>query len=282
MMNKQGRIVGFLMSLPAWVAIVVMFLAPIGWAGYAAFCSFDVRMRQTWVGLANLRAVLTSSNMRQAIGNTLLFAAVTFCTVMGTGILGGVAMASVGVGRRVRLLFQASPLLASSANGSLWVWLFAPMWGGMAQLWLAMGSKPLLWHSVPWLSRLAVCIVLWVWCFPGAVYTLGVVAQGTPKEILEAASLDGANEWQKFRHIVLPTIRRPLLYMMLVQCAGLLQVYEAPWLLWRGGPLGATETVVMRMVMLKDGYGQACAIGLLLLVVCSALSFVAWKVMRRQ
>ncbi len=281
-MNRQGRVVGFIISLPAWVALAFMFIVPICWSVYAAFCKFDVRMRQTWTGLDNLRAVLASAPMRQAIKTTLLFTVVTFTTILVTALLGGIAMASVRAGKRVRLLFQVAPMMASAANGSWWRWLFAARWGGMATRWMAMGRERLLGHSSPWAARLAVCIVLWAWLFPGAVYLVGVTAQGVPKELHEAAELDGANELQKFVYITLPTIRRPILYMALGSLAGLLQVYEAPWLLWRGGPLGATETVVMRMVSLKDGYGQASAVGLLLLIVATGLSYAAWSMMKKQ
>jgi len=279
--KSQARLAGFLLSVPVWTALAVTFFAPLCWAVYAAFCSFDVRMRQTWVGLGNLRFVLSSPGMMRAVANTVTFTGIAFCMVAATAVLGGLAMSAVQATPRLRMLFLVAPLMNTAANGSFWIWLFSPFWGALTALWLAMGGQPLLWHSDPFLARLSVCVVLWAWCFPGNVWRVAVAAQGVPRELQEAAMLDGAGEWQRFRHITLPTIRRPLVYMVLAQLAGLLQVYEAPWLLWRGGPLGATETVAMRMVSLKDGYGPASALGLLLLCATTALGYGAWRMMRR-
>jgi multiple sugar transport system permease protein len=268
------------MASPAIILAMVFFFLPLAWAAYSAFCTFDVRMHATWVGWPNIVAAMTSPGTLRAASNTLLLAGGTLVSVVTTGFVGGLALGNMKSGTRIRSLFQVSVMFATSANGMFWMWLFMPFWGGMAQLAKTLGRPGLLWYSTPALAQLACLIVLWAWNFPGVVYFVSVAASGVPKELLEAAQLDGANAWQSFRHVTLPVIRKPLAYMAVSNIAGLLQVYEVPYMLWRGGPLGATQTVVMRMAAMEGGYGQAAALSLVMIVVISAISWMAWKLAR--
>ncbi len=272
---------GLLLSLPAAILICVFFIAPLAILLPAAMCEFDVRMQPTWVGLANVRALLDSPTVAKAVGVTLRLALATFASVMTTALVGGMILHSVNAGARLRVLFQLCSMLGTAANSVFWAWLFAPMWGGLAQLSRAMGNTPIMWHAQAVSAQIACCVVLFAWLFPGNTYFVAVAASGVPKDLLEAAQIDGANAWQRFWHVTMPVMRRPLTYVAVTFLAGVAQVYEVPLLLWQGGPLGGTTTVMMSIARVDGGYGQAAALALLLTVVVSGLCYVAWKIGER-
>lgn len=274
----HNRTVGYLLTLPAGMMLVLFFIVPVLILLPAACCEFDARMRPTWVGMANLQAIVTDQAIWNAAGVTAFFVLTTFISTMSAAFLGGMILHTLRLGRHLRVLFQLCAMLGMAANSVFWLWLFQPISGGMVRLGQMLGLPPVLWHAEVWPARLACCLVLFAWLYPADLYFVTVAASGVPKETLEAASLDGCSTWQRFWHVTVPVMRRPLTYLAITKLAGLAQVYEIPLMLWQGGPLRSTETLMMRIAAIEGGYGQAAALALVLTVISSALCAYAWRV----
>ena len=109
--------------------------------------------------------------------------------------------------------------------------------------------------------------------------------QGVPWVLHEAASIDGAGAWQRFRHITLPMLRPTILFMLVITTIGYLQLFEEPFVMTKGGPLDATLSVTMYMY--QQGFtffhqGYASAIAYVLFVIVAAIAFLQFKFLRSE
>lgn len=269
---------GTLMVLPAAALLLLFFVVPVAMLIPASLCDFDIRMRPTFVGLANYRELATSSMVRQAINATFWIAGMAFVMVWSTGVVGGIILSEMKWRTTIHRLFSALGMLGGASMSMFWVWLFMPIWGGLSKLWMAMGNQPLLWHASPLLARFSSALVVWIWVMPMTIWRVSVTMAAVPQDLIDAAKVDGANAWQTFWYVSLPVLRRPLAYFVLLAVMGLLQVYEAPYVLWKGGPSGATRTAIMVLVQrMGNNYGLAAAFAVGFTVVLTAIGAVVWR-----
>ncbi len=132
------------------------------------------------------------------------------------------------------------------------------------------------------------------WAMPAIIITsvwkdLGFVAvlflaglQAIPNELYEAASVDGAGRWQKFRYVTFPQLRPTLLFSAVIASIGLMQFFEEPFVMTEGGPLDSTLSVAFHAYnqFSFGNYGYTAAISYVLFVVIAALTFVQFKLLR--
>lgn len=277
----KNRISGLILSVPAMLLVAAFFVAPLLLMVVSSFLDFDIRMRYTWAGLTNFGKLLQST--ATMFNTTLLFGLGVAILTMALAFIGGLALSQFP--GRWWVLFQISGMFAGVTTFMLWLWMFSPFSQGANELLAWFGVAPIAWHSTPWAAKLAVLIVILCWNFPGNMYTIAMCARAVPKELLEAARIEGASEWQEFWNVTLPVIRRPVTLMAVNLLAATMLVYEAPTLLWRGGPLGATTTVLMKAVEwahTPGEYGMAAAVSVVLVITSAPLCLVAWKYGNRE
>jgi multiple sugar transport system permease protein len=275
---KTSKLTGTLMVAPAVALLLLFFILPAALLLPASLCTFDIRMQPTFAGLANYRELWQSQMVRQAVSATVAIASISFVLVWSTSIVGGIILSEMKWRVRLHRMFSILSMLSGSAMSMFWCWLFMPIWGGLSKLWMAMGNPPLLWHASPFLARLSSSLVVWVWTFPHLLWTLSVLMAAVPQDLVDAAKVDGATSWQVFRYVSLPVLRRPLAYYVLGSACGLLQVYEAPYILWKGGPSGATRTAIMVLVQrMGNNYGLAAAFAVMFTLVLGAIGAMTYK-----
>lgn len=276
--GMKTRLPGILMLAPALSLLVAFFVVPVLMLLPGAFYEYDSRMRPTYVGLANFQALLASPMLAKGIQATVGIAGIAFVAYFSSSVGAGVILSGMKWRERTRTLFAVSARLGGAALSIFWSWLFLPFWGGLAKLSYTLGKTPIAWHSNVTLARLSSSLVVWAWTMPAGIWMMSVFFSAVPQEIVDAARVDGASNWQVFRHIRLPHLRRPLAYMAVMSIAGLAQVYEAPYLLWQGGPAGGTTTALMLLVNRFGGqHGQAAAFGLCFALVLGIICGVAWR-----
>ena len=108
--------------------------------------------------------------------------------------------------------------------------------------------------------------------------------QAIPKELYEAAAVDGAGSWQRFRFVTLPGLRPTLLFATVVASIGLMQVFDEPYVMTQGGPLGSTSTVALYAVdqFGFGNYGHTAAVSYLLFLAIGALTLVQFRWLRPE
>jgi len=152
----------------------------------------------------------------------------------------------------------------------VWQWLYQPDFGVINYLLSAIGLRPLDWLGSPRTALVAMMIVS-VWAQLGYQMTVFLAGlQGVPQAYLDAARVDGASAWQRFRRITLPLLRPVTLFVLVTGVIGAFQAFTYMYVLTDGGPLNATDVIAYRIYQTAWEFlqfGYASALSLLLFVV---------------
>jgi len=264
------------------VIIIGLFgVAPIVWSIVLSFQSNDLVTPGTWVGFANYAALfkdpMFAASVRRTIIYTLLF--VPIVTVVALAL-------AVALDRRLRgMRFYRTavfaPVVTSTvATAIMFNWLLDPDFGIVNAALVKLGLPAQGFFQSP--SQALYCIVaMTVWGWLGfAVIIFLAALQGVPKELMEAAAIDGATRWRAFRRVQLPMLGPATLFLVIWLSINALQLFDEIYVTTRGGPLQATTVVVYYLYvqafqLFEAGYATAIAyilfLGILVLTVVQLL-----------
>jgi multiple sugar transport system permease protein len=242
-----------------------------------------------WIGLENYQYLLEDPAFWEIVANSF---GIVIAAVMVAGVF-GLAIALILNGNiRGRpllrtLVFQVwvVPWITVAV---LWGWLFSHEFGVINQVLIALGvlSEPINWLVRPGWARFAI-VCGFVWRITPFMMVMALAAlQAVPKEIIEAATVDGASYWRRFQYIVLPLLRNVMAIAALLQCIRLFQEVTLPWVLTKGGPDNATTTLSLflyKTAFQQWDFGLASAIGALwtVAILVIAVLYVRLLVPRR-
>jgi multiple sugar transport system permease protein len=268
---------GWAFVAPAVILIAIFFLIPIGWSLLISLQANNLIAPSHYVGLANYKALTKDPAFRSAIGHTLLYT-VIFVPVSVAGALGlAVALNRKIRGIRFYRLAVFVPLVTSTvATGIVFLWLLDPTFGFVNYVLHAVGLPQQQFLQDP--NEALYCIVamtVWGWLgFDVIVYLAAL--QGVPEELLEAAEIDGASKWSRFRSIVVPLLGPATLFLVVWSTINALQLFDEIYVTTRGGPLGSTTVIVYYLYQqafqfFNGGYGSAIAYVLFLAILVVTL-----------
>jgi multiple sugar transport system permease protein len=271
---------GWWFVAPALLLILVFFVGPVLAAVLLSFTDYDLYAladphAARWVGFRNFTRVLHEPLFWQALRNTLYFALVggplTVGASLGAGLLVNArTLRWKGVARTV---FFAPFVTTLVAVAIVWRYLYHPRYGLLNWLLGHVGVHPIDWLGDPHWAMPAI-ILLATWKNFGYNMLICIAGlQNIPRELHEAAALDGANAWQRFRHVTLPMLAPTLFFVVIVTMIGYLQLFTEPYVMTQGGPLRATTSLVLYMY--EEGFrwwrlGVAAAIAFLLFIIILA------------
>jgi multiple sugar transport system permease protein len=231
--------------LPAVVIILGLGVLPMGWSLLLSLQSSDLVTPAQWLGLANYRTLSQDPAFKAAVVHTLVYTAL----FVPLSIAGGLALA-VLLNRRVkfiglyRTLIFVPFVISAAAQGVLFSFVFDPNFGLANALLRLVGIAPQGFFSDS-NQALYLLVLIGLWSGLGfcvIVYLAGL--QDIPKELLEAAAIDGARAWASFRHIVLPSLRPLTAFLLVWQTFQALQLFDLVFVTTRGGPLQSTTVIV--------------------------------------
>ncbi|MGZ5397039.1 MAG: carbohydrate ABC transporter permease [Mycobacterium sp.] len=270
--------------MPFVVPFALFVAWPLVGAIIASFEKISLRSR-SFVGLENFARLLSDQATVRSFLNTglLLIYLVPLVTIVGLGI----AAVVVKLSRRWQNYFRAAyyiPVVASSVILSLiWLWILNPVYGLLNALVGVFGIGPVEWLGQVETALPSVALVLFSSSLgvPVILFTAGLNA--IPRDLYEAARLDGASWWSEFRLISLPLLRPVIGFVVVVTTIGTAQTFAVVQLLTKGGPFYATQTVVFqiwqRAFTLGD-LGTASAMSVVLLVLTLGAAVVLLRVFR--
>jgi len=275
-----------LFTLPALVPLLVFWLGPLGYIVYLSFTDWDfMSPDKLFVGLENYSYLLTNSEFYQSLKVTLLFG---LGSVIPT-IVGGLALAmlmnsrikSSGLFRTLLFSPWVTPTVAVSIA---WSWIFEPE-VGLANLMLGwVGVSPIGWlRDADWALVAVLIVTLWKSIGWSMVFYL-VALRNLPSDLLEAASIDGAGSWDKFRSITLPLISPTTFFLSIILTIQSLQAYDQINVMTQGGPAGSTRTLLYmyyQSAFESFNVGEASAIAVVIILICVLLSGVSFLLSRR-
>ncbi|MCC7354197.1 MAG: sugar ABC transporter permease [Anaerolineae bacterium] len=265
-----------------WVIGLIFFtVGPIIASLILSFTSWDIVRPARWVGLENYREIFTAdADFRQALKVTITWAAVMLPTSMVLSVALSLLLNLKVKGMNVyRTLFYLPSVLPAVATTLLWVWVFNPDFGiinwVLQQVGIAEG--PRWFESRVWALRGLMIMSLWGIGGGAIIYLAGL--QNIPPHLYEAAEIDGANIWHRFRHITLPMLSPTLFFTLVMGLIGSFQVFTTAFVATAGGPMKSTLFYMLYLYTMafqsfRMGYGSALAwILAVLILACTLVVF---------
>jgi multiple sugar transport system permease protein len=240
-----------------------------------------------FAGPDNYTQALTSSDFWQSMWHTVLFTLMTTPPLVAIALMLAVFTDRLARGRWFyRLVFFAPYVVPSAAMALIWTWLYTPQIG-LWDSWLsAVGiSDPPNWLGDPsWaMASVALATVWWTLGFNFVLYLAGL--QEIPRNLYEAAEVDGASRWHQLRRITIPLLKRTTALVLVLQIIASLKIFDQIFLMTAGGPNYATRPLLeyvydIGFTDFRTGY--AAAASMLYFLVILAVSLVWFFVSRRQ
>jgi len=274
---NRGRWGGFAFVAPFLFAYTFLLIYPLFRGIVTSFHRADLFGARTFVGLENYTRLFADPVFHQSLLNTFKLALLIVppLTLMALGLALALNRATRSAAI-LRGLFFSSSVLSVTIVTLIWRFVLTPDAGLMAEVSQALGSDPIPWLSHPDLTipALALTTIWWSIGLPMMLFLAGL--QQIPEDIYEAASLDGASRWTTFRRITLPSLRRTLVLVVMLQTAAQLQIFGQAQLLTAGGPSGASRPIVLFIFEVSFGrwelgYASAAAEVLFMLILVLTL-----------
>jgi len=276
----------YVFVLPTFSLFVVFTLLPV--AQGLVLALQDARVTGgSFIGLANFGTLADDPVFRQAIGNTVLYATVVVAAQVTLALVVASLIQPLGAKSRVfyRALFYLPLVNSAILVAMVWRWIFNPNPFGLANASLgAIGLGPFLWIGSSDQALLAV-ILSAVLTIPGGGVVLYSAAMGSlPRELYEAADLEGASPFAKWRHITVPLLRPTTLYLVVVYTILAFQVFERVYIMTNGGgPNNATITIVQLIYSTAfqfGRYGLASAMAVVLFLMAMVVAVAQFRSLR--
>ena len=262
------RTTGLLMTLPVLAVIAVFTVYAFGHAIYESTQLSSPFFPARFVGLDNFRSVIGSAYFVDATRVTATFAVLAVPIVVLASLLIALLLNERFVGNTALRAGMLLPwALPASITGIVWKFMFLDSWGAVNVMLYEIGAidEYIEWLTSPRLAMMAV-LVAFAWAqTPLATALLLVAVQIVPGELYDAAALDGAGSWNRFRDITLPSIRPTLLIVTLYELLMAITTFDITYSLTHGGPGTATTMLTYftwseSFKMLNFGNGAALAI----------------------
>jgi raffinose/stachyose/melibiose transport system permease protein len=278
----------WLLVLPAVALLVGIHYAPQIAGGSYAFTNWNgVGATAKWIGLGNFREIFRDPIARGALYHTLYLSAsfVAIVNVVGLALALGL---NRGVKTRIalRAAFFLPVVVSPLALGFIWRYIFD--YSGLLNLilrWIGEPGWQRTWVGDPSWALWTILVVL-VWQYSGLAMILYLAGlQGVPDELFEAAAVDGASTWMRFRRITLPLLAPALTVTLTLTTIFALRVFDQVLALTNGGPVYASETLatqVYEQTFLQGRFGYGSALAFLLAGLIAILAVTQALVLRRR
>ncbi len=270
---------GYALILPLIVASVAFLFVPIVTSAYWSFTDFSGLGSPTWVGLRNYTELFTDERFLRSLVNTFIFVGIG----MGIGpTLGLLSALLLNREARFRSIFRTAyflPVMTSLVVVAT-IWKILLNERGILNTMLGVIGVPA--HA--WLGQtntaLPAVTITSIWQGFGFETVVFLAAlQAIPRDLYDAARVDGAGAWRAFRHVTLPGLRSTILFIYIYGIIGSYQVYDQVYVMTQGGPVYSTTTLVYYLVSkfqnLQIGY--ASSVAYVLFVILLFFSFVQYR-----
>ncbi len=278
---------------PAALALILTTAVPMIDAIMLSLQNWNGMTPPTWAGFGNYLRLLHDATFFRALWHTVYF---TFWTVILQTILPLLIANLLSSGIRGSTVFRTlyfMPVIISLAiSGLLWAMLFEPNFGAVNSILRAIGLGA---FAPLWLAGTSTVmpsvIIVSVWQSLGFYLVIFFAAlQSVPKDLYEAAELDGANAWTRFMNVTVPTIRPVILIVVVLNTINGIKVFDQIWVMTAGGPNYASATLGTYLYSIAFGamgasnsrLGYATAIAIVILVLSIVVSIIQIRLGRRR
>jgi sn-glycerol 3-phosphate transport system permease protein len=283
-MKPRSAVHPWIMLGPTLVLLVGFFVVPLGVAAYESLFSWDLLTPPVFVGAANYRALSAHGELLHVALRTLGYSAIVVTATMAAGLALAVLVNRPGrFFAFVRASVFSAYVVSWVAVALLWMWLLDANGGVVGRAARALGAPPLSLFGDPrWALPTLAAIGAWkLTGYSMVVFLAGL--QTVPQSLLEAAALDGANRWSRFRHVTLPLLAPTAAFVATTTLVTSFQAFDVVRIITQGGPARATELFVYAIyeqIFLDLSVGRASALTVVffaLLLAVAALQLRVWS-----
>ncbi len=282
---------GWMMTAPALTAIGLFFVLPALASLLLSFTDFDIYALANlnnlrFIGLDNYQRLVTNPLFWQAMGNTMWFVLFGVPMVVIASLAAALLINARTLRWRAvwRVALFAPFVTTLVATAVVWNYLLHTRYGLINYALGLIGVAPVDWLGNP--STALPAILLFVaWKSFGYNMIIFLAAlQAVPRDLEDAARVDGANAWMRFRHVTLPAIAPTVLLVAILTVAGMFQLFAEPYVMTQGGPARSTVTVLY--FMFEEGFkwwnlGSGAAVAFILFLCILVVTLIQLKVARR-
>ena len=278
---------------PALFFYLLLIVYPLFQSLFFGFFKVDILGGQAtyqFVGLENYRAVLEDSVFWASAKNTLIWAISSPFLEIPIGLLLALYLQrGTRLTKLMRVVWFMPVLLPQIVVGIIWAWIYNSEWGALNQILKTLGLETWMrgWLGHPDTALPALIVVTtWTWIGFNMIILLAAVSS-IPKDLIEAARLDGASRVQILTRVVVPLIKPVIANLMILCFIGKMKVFDLIWATTQGGPMWATETVATYTVKrafywntFEKGYPSAMAT--MWFVIILLISIVVTRAMQKK
>jgi multiple sugar transport system permease protein len=269
-LNDEAR-AGLLFASPFIIGFIIFTVYPLLTSLYLSFTSYDVLNPPKWIGLENFQRMLTDNRFSKTLLNTLTFVVLHVPTAiplaLGLAVLLNLRIRGQAIWRTIFYLPQVTPAIAV---GILWIRILSPQDGLLNQGLALLGIQGPAWTiDANWVKPALVIMRSWSVGWLVVVYLAAL--QQVPKELYEAAIVDGASALQRFRYVTLPMISGVIFFTLIMVTIFSLNIFTEPMVIFPpqvfGGQMGPQDSALFYVLYLFDqafrnfrmGYASALA-----------------------
>ena len=295
----RGRLIPWIWLLPALLFIAVFLVYPVIDTLRISFMNDD---SSVYVGLENYQFVFTNSSTQSALLNNVLWLALFTVLAVGLGLIIAVLTGRVRYESLAKAAIFVPMAISFVAAAVIWRFMYAFKPEGFTQIGLVnaagtgVGLEPIAWlveHQLPYVDQLLsmplhtnnfALIAVGVWMWTGfAMVVISAGLKGIPTEVMEAARVDGASEWQIFWRILLPMLSPTIAVVATVLVIQALKKFDMVWVMTAGN----FGTDVVATLMFKEmfnfrDFGRAAALAVILLAAILPIMLITIRRFRRQ
>ncbi|TWB57659.1 carbohydrate ABC transporter membrane protein 1 (CUT1 family) [Rhizobium sp. ERR 922] len=273
--RKRAGWHGFLYIAPAMALVIIFFVLPVVFTVWMSFHNWPLLGNPRWIGFGNYVRMISDMRFMAALRFTAYYTVIVTIAIFAVAfpLAFFVEKHKPFVGFYRTIIFL--PVVVGLATASLlWVWLANVDAGFFAPVAMALGlvdKRPNLLADFD--MAFATIIVMVVWKIAGFTMIILLTGlQAIPSELTEAARIDGARRWQRFRHLTLPLMRRTIALALIISITGSVLAFDQFYIMTSGGPQNRMISVVyyifnQSFVSFNLGYGAALSIALLVILV---------------
>ncbi len=274
---RREALTFYILIAPWFVGFVIFLAYPMLRSLYLSFTNYSLLAPPVWVGFQNYQRIFSDADFWQSLKVTFEFALGSVPT--GTIIALAIAMVLSQKLRGInfwRTIFFFPSVLSSIAIAILWLFIFRPQDGllNVVLSWFGI-------HGPDWVTSetwaLPALIMMSWWTVGGQIVIYLAGLKGIPDVYYEAAEIDGANGWARFRFITIPMLSPTIFFNVVLGIIGALQVFDVGWVMTRGGPNKATLFYMINLYQRAFSYvemGYASALAWILFIIIMAVTLL--------
>ena len=263
-MTRRQALWCYVFIAPAVLGLLLFSLGPMIASLWLSFTSYDMLSSPVWVGAENYTELVADPIFRKSLGVTLLYGVVSVPATMVLALILAIMLnAKLPALKFFRSAYYLPSVISGVAVAMLWKWMFNGEYGLINAALAKIGINGPSWLTDEhWALRALIFMSLWAFGGTMLIYLAGL--QGVPKELYEAAKVDGATTLRQHLHVTVPMLSSVTLFNLIMGIISSLQVFAEPFVLTKGGPNNSTLLLSVYLYQnafqyLKMGYASAIA-----------------------